>query len=382
MTTGQMALVVILPLYILDSGNSLGAAALVFAMRSLGSMAVNLPASLALARFGVRPVMLAGVFMIGFGALVLAISNSTFRIALATLVFGAGMGSWLLARMSYITQKMAIHRRGKAMSVLAGIQRLGMLVGPVAGGLGVQVLGYQSVFLLIAISAAATLIPIYLFCQPVTGNVVPDNSAVQPAYNVLTLAPKILYKYRKVFLRAGLFVFCLQFVREQRRLLITLWGASLGLDADAIGFAVSLTSIADMLTFPVAGYLMDNKGRKISGMLCIFTMALMMILLPFTGSYGAFLLVAMLSGAGNGLGSGIMLTLGADFAPEQELNQFLGVWRMFCDLGAMTGPLFTSIATSLLIAFNTTAVVGILGGIALWRLVEETLPKANPDSEE
>ena len=73
MTTGQMALVVILPLYILDSGNSLGAAALVFAMRSLGSMAVNLPASLALARFGVRPVMLAGVFMIGFGALVLAI---------------------------------------------------------------------------------------------------------------------------------------------------------------------------------------------------------------------------------------------------------------------------------------------------------------------
>ena len=47
MTTGQMALVVILPLYILDSGNSLGAAALVFAgFGGDGSGAVGTPTTL------------------------------------------------------------------------------------------------------------------------------------------------------------------------------------------------------------------------------------------------------------------------------------------------------------------------------------------------
>jgi|TARA_B100002003_G_C14156319_1_gene556797 MFS family permease len=385
MTVGQMALVIILPLYILERGDGLASAALIFAMRSLGSMVVNLPASVAIARFGTRPVMLTGVAMIGAGALALSVAETNLQIALATLIFGAGMGTWLLSRLSYITRHIAIQQRGKAMSVLAGIQRLGMLIGPLAGGLGVQAFGYEAVFVLIAACAVVSALPIWFFSEAAmdkdpTGRPAlrPESELVagpKPLTNLFTLVPKILYRHQKVFLSAGVFVFCLQFVREQRRLLITLWGASLGLDADAIGFAVSLTAIVDMLVFPVAGYLMDNKGRKVSGLSCILIMAVTLSLLALTGTYTTYVLVAVLTGVGNGLGSGIMLTLGSDFAPQHDSNQFLGVWRIFCDLGSLTGPLLTSIVSSLVIALNATAIVGMLGGLALWLLVDETLPK-------
>ena len=38
--------------------------------------------------------------------------------------------------------------------------------------------------------------------------------------------------------------------------------------------------------------------------------------------------VALLLGFGNGLGSGIVMTLGADFAPARGRAEFLGVWRL------------------------------------------------------
>jgi MFS family permease len=45
---------------------------------------------------------------------------------------------------------------------------------------------------------------------------------------------------------------------------------------------------------------------------------------------------------GNGLGSGIVMTLGADAAPADGRAQFLGGWRLCGDLGGTGGPLLVS----------------------------------------
>jgi hypothetical protein len=41
----------------------------------------------------------------------------------------------------------------------------------------------------------------------------------------------------------------------------------------------------------------------------------------------------MLIAAGNGLGSGIVMTLGADTAPTRGRSQYLGAWRLCGDVG-------------------------------------------------
>jgi len=94
MAVAQMALLVVLPLYVLDLGRSLSLAALVFAMRGLGSVVVNVPASLFIERHGYKAGMLLGNGLMAAGALVIAQSASAVVLALATLAFGAGSGTW------------------------------------------------------------------------------------------------------------------------------------------------------------------------------------------------------------------------------------------------------------------------------------------------
>ena len=63
-----------------------------------------------------------------------------------------------------------------------------------------------------------------------------------------------------------------------------------------------------------------------------------MAMVPFTGSFASLLVATIVMGFGNGLGSGTMMTLGADLAPREGTGEFLGVWRLIGDTGAVTGP--------------------------------------------
>ena len=65
-----------------------------------------------------------------------------------------------------------------------------------------------------------------------------------------------------------------------------------------------------------------------------------MALIPLTGSFAALLAATSLIGFGNGLGSGTMLTLGADLAPPkgEGMGAFLGLWRLIGDTGHTSAP--------------------------------------------
>lgn len=381
MSIGQMALVVILPLYILDRGDGLSSAALVFAMRSLGSTLVNVPASIGIARYGIRAGMLSGIFMIGFGALLIGMADARWLIAVATLIFGAGMGTWLLSRLSFIAQEVTARDRGKSMATLAGIQRMGLLIGPSIGGICAATLGFRWVFLFIMVCALVNLLLVLLFSNAGRGVTKKSSTSLPSRSNPLTLVPKILYRHREIFLGAGVFIFCLQLVREQRNLLITLWGAFIGLNPDTIGLVVSGAAILDLAMTPVAGYVMDTRGRKVTGVTCIVIMASALGLLGLTSTLPAFVSVVLLAAFGNGLGSGVLLTLGSDLAPEQDSSQFLGVWRIFSDLGAFTGPAITSLCATLALALGATAGLGLFGGLILFLRVRETLPDRHAATE-
>ena len=386
MAVGQMALLVVLPLYVLDLGDGTAVAALVFTMRGLGSVVVNVPASFFIERYGHRTSMAAANGMMALAALVIALSGSSLVVAGGTLLFGAGMGAWLLSRLAFITLLVPNVRRGTALSGLAGLQRMGLLVGPLLGGFGVGAVGYRAVFLAIAATALMTALIIWVsiptsvptreasegleFASESSHEL--TDRAAWPS-GMLALVPTILRRHRDIFLSAGLFVFSLQMLREQRRLLVVLWGTSLGLEVDDLGLIVSLAAAVDMAMFPVAGFVMDHWGRKAAGGSCIGVLSVAMGLLPFTETATAFALVVLLAGLGNGLGSGIILTMGSDVAPRRGTSQFLGVWRMVGDVGALTGPLLTSVVASLTVALGLSSVIGLAGGVVLWLFVDETL---------
>ena len=378
MAVAQMALLVVLPLYVLDLGQSLSVAALVFAMRGLGSVVVNVPASLFIERHGYRAGMLLGNGLMAAGALVIAQSASAAVLAPATLAFGAGAGTWLLARLACITERVPTHQRGKAMAGLAALQRVGLLLGPLLGGVGAEQRGFRAVFLAIAAAAVLTMVLVWRVAPPASpeGRAPGDEARAasgDSAAAMLLLVPRMLGRYRRIFVGAGVFAFCMQLVREQRRLLVVLWGTRIGIDPELIGLIVSVAAMVDLAMAPVAGLVMDRWGRKAAGVGSIVTLGTAMGLLPLTGSAATYVCAALLAGIGNGLGSGILLTLGADLAPADERSRFLGVWRLVGDCGVLAGPLLTSALASLPAALALTWLIGAAGGGVLWRRVPETL---------
>ena len=86
MAIAQAALLVVVPLYVLELGGSPALAALVYAMRGLGSVAVNLPASVVIDRYGHRAGMVAAIAMMGLAALLIASTDDSWFVAAATLL--------------------------------------------------------------------------------------------------------------------------------------------------------------------------------------------------------------------------------------------------------------------------------------------------------
>ena len=101
---------------------------------------------------------------------------------------------------------------------------------------------------------------------------------------------------------------------------------------------MSLASAIDMAMFYPAGLIQDRFGRKFASVPSFAIMAAGLALIPLTGDFLGFLAAACLSGFGNGIGSGTMMTLGADLAPRGATGPFLGLWHLIGDIGSTGGP--------------------------------------------
>ena len=91
-----------------------------------------------------------------------------------------------------------------------------------------------------------------------------------------------------------------------------------------------------------------------------------LMLMPLTHSSLTLLIASLLIGFGNGIGSGMMMTLGADFSPAVGRGHFLGLWRLMADPGSTTGPALLSGVTavpSLAAGVFCTGLVALAAGV-------------------
>jgi MFS family permease len=162
-----------------------------------------------------------------------------------------------------------------------------------------------------------------------------------------------------------------------------LWGQHIGLDPAAISVIFGISSAMDMTLFYPAGYVSDRFGRKMIAVPCLTVLAIGFVAVPLTDSFWSLALVGVLMGLGNGMGSGIVMTLGADFSPTVGRASFLGVWRLVSDVGQAGGPLAVSAvvwAASLAAASLTVGAIGMVGAAVFLFAMPEPLHAARARS--
>jgi hypothetical protein len=102
-----------------------------------------------------------------------------------------------------------------------------------------------------------------------------------------------------------------------------------------------------------------------------------MALLPLATSLVAVTAAATVLGVGNGLGAGLIMTLGADASPADGRAQFLGGWRLCADLGRAAGPLALS-GLSAIMSLGASAVVLGVGAVAGAAWLRVWVPRHDP----
>lgn len=362
-----------------DLGADVATAVLIITLSGIGSLVTNVPATLIATRFGERRALV-GAALWCTAAMFLALAAPTLPV-FAAAVFMVGMAGAVfgLARQSFLTEAVPAHFRARALSTLGGVTRIGIFAGPFAAALAMSTLGLDGAYWVggLASLAAAALswrVP-ELGAQrrvalhsPVEGAL-----AVPPAPTVRS----VIRSHAPVFVTVGIGVLLIAAVRATRQAVLPLWAENIGLDASVTALIYGLSGAIDMLIFYPSGKVMDVKGRRWIAVPCMLIMGAALALLPLTEDAVGLLLVALLIGFGNGIGSGIVMTLGADLSPSPGRPQFLGIWRLLTDVGTMGGPALLSLVTALATlsaGIWATAVLGFLGATALWYWIPRPAP--------
>jgi len=364
-------LIAILPLYAASFGVGYGLVGLASSAAAIGTLLTDVPAGAVLGRVGLRPTMILGSGLVALSTLGLVWSEQFPGLVLLRFLAGIGAALWALSRHAYIAEVIAPAQRGQALSMFGGINRLGIFGGPAIGGLLAQQAGIQVTFGFSATLAGLALVMSAILLKPLAR----AASSLRASHRWRLVGAGVRRNARDLSAAATAQTLG-QMIRAGRFLIIPLWGAEqLGLNAAQVGTIVTAGAILDVSMFIPAGMLMDRFGRKVAAVPSFALMALGIGLIPFTRDFLTLLLVAMLIGLGNGLGSGLMMTLGADLAPPGATGEFLGVWRLIGDVGAVTGPLLVGAVAAAVGLAGGAWVLSVAGWLAVFtlaRLVRET----------
>jgi MFS family permease len=154
-------------------------------------------------------------------------------------------------------------------------------------------------------------------------------------------------------------------VRSARTVLMPLWAVSIGLSESNTALIIGIAGAVDFALFYASGQIMDRFGRMWSALPSMLGLGVGFLVLAFTHDLDAnvawYIGVSLFLSVANGVGSGIIMTLGADLAPKERPAAFLGAWRFSSDAGQAAAPLFVSLLTALVSIAFASGVMGLLG---------------------
>jgi hypothetical protein len=262
--------------------------------------------------------------------------------------------------------------RARALSTLGGVMRIGMFIGPFAAAAAIHFFGLAAAYgvgvaALVLAGIVAARMPELEAGADADDDATADARGQQAAAAAPTLA-SILSGHRRVFLTLGIGVMLISAVRSSRQAIIPLWADHLALEPSVASLIYGLAGGIDMLVFYPAGKVMDQKGRSWVAVPSMLIMGLALLLMPLTQGAQTLMVAAGVLGFGNGIGSGLIMTLGADHSPRAGRAHFLGVWRLMADIGATCGPALLSLLVATLSLAAGIAVTGVISFVAAGQL--------------
>lgn len=348
-------------------GGTTAVAALMVSLLGIGRVLGDIPASVLAEKVGDRNAMItaAALSFCAYGTCLL--SGALIPYGFGLLVAGMANATFYLARQSYVIETVPMGLRARALSALGGAHRIGLFLGPLLGAGAISLFDVRAAYF-IAISAnVVTALSLFVFKGDQEAA---DAAKVRRAAE--HTSARVLVDHWKLFSTLGIAIIAVGAVRAARQTVVPIWSVHIGLGAAQTSLIFAIASAVDMALFYPAGKVMDVYGRLAVALPAMTILGGTMALLPLTHGIVSLTTVAMAMSFGNGIGAGIMMTLGADTAPVAGRLRFLGIWRLLSDSGNAAGPLLVSViasAASLAAGIVTVGTLGLVASVCLYVLV-------------
>lgn len=385
---GEGAIIPIIPTVAVSLGAGIELAGFIAGSLMIGQMIGDLPAGAVVQRLGEKRAMLAALGVSLVGILLCASAVAPWMLLVGVVIIGISAANFNLARHAFLTTYVPLRYRARVLSTLGGVFRAGFFVGPfiIAGILVLFDAPQYGFWVFVVCGAVAALI--LLFAPDPETVARPSHSAKVPVSagdgGAGAGVPERLGVFATIRANAGVLVRLgtgagiMAALRAARNVMLPLWALSIGMDTASAVLVIGVSAGVDFALFFVSGWVMDRFGRVWGAVPALLGLGAGFLTLAFThdlvgdAAQQWFTVLAIWLGFANGIGSGILMTLGADLAPRQDPAPFLGAWRLITDSSAASVPVIVAVATAVVSISFTSGMLGVLGfvGAALmgWQI--------------
>ena len=159
MGLGQGITTPVLPIFARDEFNvGVALAAYLFVAQMLGGMTASVPVGYAIDRWGRRRILLAGPLITAAALFLTATAQSFAMLLVFRFIAGWGQQMWMLSRLTVIADRGG-GARGRQITSMFGIQQVGILAGPLAGGILASTVNLQAAFILQGVVSILAVVP-------------------------------------------------------------------------------------------------------------------------------------------------------------------------------------------------------------------------------
>jgi DHA1 family multidrug resistance protein-like MFS transporter len=294
-------------------------------------------------KYGRKIMTVRAVLGLAIAQVLVGLSQNVTQLFLARLVQGL-LSGFLPAAMALVASNTPKEKTGYALGLLQSATAAGTVLGPLLGGLISDLLGFRSVFFIVAGLLIVTGLTVIILVTEEKSSVEKSDHSFIDNWRFLLGNRKLLFPAIMIMLTA----FGISFIRPTFVLYIETFSVSEKFLPTITGALYSIVGIFSVISSPWWGRRIEKTGIAQNIIYASSLTGLVYILHTFI--YNIYLLIPIRTILGFGFGAlaPLLFTAISNNVPSERKGGVLGVGSSFQILGNMIGPVLGGFSAGLL----------------------------------
>jgi MFS transporter, DHA1 family, multidrug resistance protein len=338
------AMTLLIPLFAKNEFNvSFTEVGLITSSFGIARLFADVPAGSLSDRYGKKSCILLGLFIFAISSIASFFVVNPVEATIARLAQGVGGALFTVGGYSLLADIAPEKKRGKYLSYYQLMISLGLITGPLLAGLLAENFGIRTPFIVMGVAGLGALCLAILKLKEPTWKEKIENSN---SLRFLSILRRVMTSRQYLLVNLATFgVFVTYAILSTA---FPLYGQNyMGLSYAGIGFITTISTIPNLLSVIWSASALDRFGRKPSLLIGFSLMAISGLGMIFTLQYWYVTMLYGLYSFGEGVSITAQATLSIDFADPKQRGSYLGVNRMFNDLGGIIGPITAGVLLDL-----------------------------------